>query len=72
MKGYDAQQEREGIVPEEVKSDLKNMYRAEVEDFIDAVKEKRAPMNSGLEALKNFSVIMAAYKSQKTGKAISV
>ena len=69
-KGYDARQEREGIVPEEMKADLKNMYRAEVEDFIKAVMEKRAPMNSGLEALKNFSVILAAYKSQKTGKAI--
>lgn len=69
-KGYDAQQEREGIMPVEVKAELKNMYRAEVEDFIDAVEKKRKPMNSGEEALKNFAIIQAAYKSQQTGNVI--
>lgn len=71
-KGYDAQQERGGIKPVEIKAELKNMYLAEVEDFIDAVEKKRKPMNSGEEALKNFLVIQAAYKSQKTGKTIKL
>jgi predicted dehydrogenase len=71
-KGYDAQQERGGIKPVEVKAELKNMYLAEVEDFIDAVEKKRKPMNSGEEALENFLVIQAAYKSQKTGKTIKL
>jgi predicted dehydrogenase len=68
-KGYDARQEREGIKPEEVKAELKNMYLAEVEDFIDAVENRRKPMNSGQEALKNFQIIQAAYRSQRTGKS---
>jgi len=55
-----------------VKAYLKDMYMAEVEDFIDAVENKRKPMNSGEEALKNFGIIQAAYKSQKTGKAVKV
>lgn len=71
-KGYDAQQERTGIRPVEVKADLKNMYTAEVEDFVDAIEKKRAPMNNGEEALRNFRIILAAYRSQKTGKAVSV
>ncbi len=71
-KGYDARQERGGIEPVEVRAELKNMYRAEVEDFIDAVEKKRSPMNSGEEALKNFKIIQAAYKSQKKGMVIRV
>ena len=69
-KGYDAKQERAGIKPAKVKAELKNMYMAEVEDFIDAVEKRRTPMNSGEEALKNFRIILAAYKSQKTGRAV--
>jgi predicted dehydrogenase len=71
-RGYDAQQERTGIEPFEIKAELKNMYCAEVEDFVDAVKKKRRPMNSGQEALRNFKIICAAYESQKKGKAIRV
>jgi len=71
-KGYDAQQERAPIMPEEVKAELKNMYLAEVEDFIDAVENKRKPMNSGEEALKNIKVILAAYRSQKRGKKVKL
>lgn len=71
-RGYDAQQERSSIEPVKVEADLKDMYMAEVDDFVDAVEKKRKPMNSGAEALKNFSIIQAAYKSQKTGKVVKV
>ncbi len=71
-KGYDAQQERIGIKPTEVKAELKNMYLAEVEDFIEAVEKNYKPMNSGEEALKNFEIIQAAYRSQKTGKVVKL
>ncbi len=71
-RGYDAQQERSGIESFEIKAELKNMYCAEVEDFVDAVEKKRRPMNSGEEALRNFKIICAAYESQKKGKAIRV
>jgi predicted dehydrogenase len=71
-KGYDAQQERSGIEPKKVEANLKNMYMAEVEDFIDAVEQKRRPMNSGEEALMNYKIIQAAYTSQKTGKVVKI
>jgi predicted dehydrogenase len=71
-RGYDAQQERSGIEPVKVEAELKNMYMAEVEDFIDAVEKGRKPMNSGEEALKNFRIIQAAYTSQKTGKVVKL
>jgi predicted dehydrogenase len=71
-KGYDARQERTAIKPVEIKAELKNMYLTEVEDFVDSVENKRKPMNSGEEALKNFQIILAAYKSQKTGKSVKV
>jgi predicted dehydrogenase len=71
-RGYDAQQERSGIKPVRVEAKLRDMYLAEVEDFIDAVEKKRKPMNSGEEALKNFRIIQAAYRSQKTGKVVNV
>ena len=69
-RGYDAGQERTAIKPQKVKAELKNIYLAEVEDFVDAIVKKRKPMNSGEEALKNFQIIQAAYRSQKTGKAV--
>lgn len=71
-RGYNAQQERSSIEPVKVEAELKDMYMAEAEDFIDAVEKKRKPMNSGEEALKNFRVIQAAYRSQKTGKVAKV
>ncbi len=69
---YDAQQERGEIKTIELKADLKDMYMAEVEDFIDAVENNREPMNSGEEALENFRVIYAAYRSQETGKIVKL
>ncbi len=48
------------------------MYLAEVEDFIEAVEKNYKPMNSGEEALKNFEIIQAAYRSQKTGKVVKL
>lgn len=71
-RGYDARQERSGIQPANVEAGLKNMYLAEVEDFIDAIRNRRQPMNSGQEALKNFLIIQAAYESQRSGRAVSV
>ena len=71
-KGYDAQQERDGIKPVEVTAELKDMYMAEAEDLINAVENKEKPMNSGEEGLINFKIIQAAYESQKKGKVVKV
>ena len=69
---YDAKQDRKEIEPITVEAELKDLYQAEVEDFIDAVESRRKPMNSGEEALKDMIVIEAAYNSQKTGKVIKI
>jgi len=71
-KGYNAKQDQAGIKPIVLEVDLKDMYMAEIEDFIDAVENKRKPMNSGEEALKNFKVIKAAYESQKKGEFVKI
>jgi predicted dehydrogenase len=71
-RGYDARQERTGVRPVPVEAPLPNMYTAEVDDFADAVERRRTPMNSGEEALRNFRIVLAAYRSQKTGKAVRV
>jgi len=49
-----------------------NIYRAEVEDLVRAIREDSQPLNSGTEALKDQEIAMAAYKSSKTGRAISL
>ncbi|NOY10367.1 MAG: Gfo/Idh/MocA family oxidoreductase [Spirochaetes bacterium] len=71
-KGYDAQQNRQGITPKDIRADLKDLYQSEVEDFIDAIENNRKPMNSGEESLINIKVIEAAYESQKSGKTIRI
>jgi UDP-N-acetylglucosamine 3-dehydrogenase len=42
------------------------------EEFRDAVAEGREPLMSGLEALNDLNVVMAAYESVKTGQAAVV
>ncbi len=69
---YDAEQNRGPIKPLKISADLKDIYQAEVEDFISAIENKTIPMNSGIEALKNIRVIEAAYQSQKSGKVVRI
>ncbi|MFQ5808643.1 MAG: Gfo/Idh/MocA family protein [Armatimonadota bacterium] len=69
--GYDAQQEREPCVNEQViEPEPVNMYQAQIEDLGDAVAEGRAPGVSGEDGLWNHRVVLAAYESAKTGKMI--
>ena len=41
-------------------------------DFIDAVEHKREPLVSGEKGKKALEIILAIYKSQKTGQAVSL
>lgn len=43
-----------------------------VGDFVDAVREKRAPSATGVDGLRATEVTAAAYKSFKTGKMVRV
>lgn len=42
------------------------------EEFRDAVAEKREPLMSGIDALNDLNVVMAAYESVKTGQPANV
>lgn len=71
-KDYDAQQGRtadEGIViaPEPI-----NMYRAEIEEFSQAIIEGREPSNSAQRGLDSQKILDACYESAKTGKVIEL
>lgn len=70
--GYDAQQARSeagGIVisPEPV-----NTYRAEIEQFGNAVAGKSDPYNSAAMGLRSQKILTACYNSAKTGKTVEV
>ena len=71
-KDYEAAQRREaaGMRIGETSPTPVNMYRAEVEHFINCVQKDLEPINSGYEATKNLQIVLAAYESSKTGKKI--
>ena len=45
-------------------------HEALYKDFIEAIEENREPLVNGVAGLNAVKIILAAYKSQKTGKAI--
>ena len=71
-KSYDAQQSRnkgQGMViaPEPI-----NTYRAEIEEFSQAIIEGRKPTIGGELGLRSQKVLAACYESARSGKAIDV
>ena len=70
--GYNAKQGREisgGIV---INPEPLNTYLAEIEEFSNAVLEKREPSNSAMLGLRSQIVLAACYESARSGKAIIV
>ena len=70
--GYDAHQARaagEGLVinPEPV-----NMYRAEIEEFSQAVLDGREPAHDAQLGLQSQRVLTACYESARTGRLVSL
>ncbi|OHB49274.1 MAG: hypothetical protein A2Y10_03290 [Planctomycetes bacterium GWF2_41_51] len=71
-RGYDAIQshvadETCAIAPTPV-----NTYKAEIEEFSQAVLEKREPVNTARIGLQSQRVLAASYKSARTGKTIKI
>lgn len=69
---YDAQQQRAAgggvrIAPEPI-----NPYRAEIEEFGRAIREKRAPLHSAALGLQSQRVLAACYESARAGRVVDV
>jgi len=70
--GYDAQQARnagEGLV---INPTPVNTYLAEIEEFSNAILEKREPRNNVEISLQSQKVLAACYESAKTAKVIEL
>lgn len=72
-KGYDARQIRKIIsIRKEIKVVPVNMYQAEIEDFSRCIEEDLPSFVRGEDGLWNEKVILACYKSARTGKVVTV
>ncbi|HBG27895.1 MAG: hypothetical protein A2Y10_16360 [Planctomycetes bacterium GWF2_41_51] len=71
-KGYEAQQARQQtdgiqIIPPPV-----NMYKAEIEEFSQAIIDKRLAANNAQIGIQSQKVLAACYESAKKGKRIKI
>jgi predicted dehydrogenase len=71
-KGYEAQQARQKAEGIKIAPPPVNMYKAEIEEFSQAVIEKREPENTARIGLQSQRVLVACYKSARTGKTIKI
>ena len=69
---YEAQQERKPGEGEPIEVEPVNTYKAEIEEFADAIIGDREPMIPGQDGLWNQKIMLAAYESARTGKTIKV
>jgi predicted dehydrogenase len=70
--GYEAAQQREGGGGIEIAPEPVNPYRAEIEDFSQAILAGREPMTGGEAGLRSQKVLSACYQSARTGRAVEV
>jgi len=70
--GYDAQQTRQVADGMRINPAPLNPYQAEIEEFSQAIIEKRPCLNSAAIGLANQKVICACYKSAAKGRAVKV
>ena len=70
--GYNAQQARNSAEGKEITPVPVNTYLAEIEEFTNAVLEKREPVNNALLGLRSQFILSACYESARTGKVVKV
>lgn len=70
--GYDASQSRGGPEGLEINPEPVNMYRAEVEEFADAVLEGREPAVNANMGLRSQRVLAACYESARSGVMVTI
>lgn len=69
-EGYDAQQARQAGGGLDIAPPPVNTYRAEIEEFSQAILENRDPANSAEIGLQSQRVLAACYESARTGQVI--
>jgi predicted dehydrogenase len=70
--GYEATQARAAAGGIAITPTPVNTYKAEIEEFGNAIIENRQPLNSAELGLQSQKVLEACYKSAKTGKAVNI
>jgi predicted dehydrogenase len=71
-KGYDAKQKRTTATSEKAEVQPINMYRGEIEEFSECIEKGLTPTISGEDGLWSQKVVLACYKSARTGKVIRI
>jgi len=71
-KGYDAKQKRTTATSEKVEVEPVNMYKGEIGEFSDCIERDLEPTISGEDGLSSQRVVLACYKSARTGKVIRI
>ncbi len=69
---YDARQQRSSAAGVEITPEAGNPYRAEIEEFSQALLEGREPAVSGETGLGNQKLLAACYESARTGRVVEV
>lgn len=72
VKDYDAAQDRDVDEGEFIKPKPVNTYKAEIEEFSQAVIERRRPSNDANLGLENQRIVAASYESAKLGKVVDI
>jgi predicted dehydrogenase len=70
--GYDAQQDRDSGEDFELTPEPVNTYRAQIEEFSQALLDGREPPVGAEAGLRSQKVLAACYESARTGRAIEV
>ncbi|OHB53516.1 MAG: hypothetical protein A2Y12_18060 [Planctomycetes bacterium GWF2_42_9] len=71
-KGYEAQQARQLAEGIKIAPQPLNMYKAEIEEFSQAIIDKRLPANNAQIGIQSQKVLAACYESAKKGKCTKI
>jgi len=70
--GYDAQQLRQKADGVKITPAPVNMYKAEIEEFSQAIIESRLPADNAEIGIQSQEILTACYKSAEVGKVINI
>ena len=70
--GYDAQQAQQAAEPVAITPKPYNTYRAEIEEFSQALIQGREPYNNAELGLRSEKILEACYQSAKSGRTVEI